>query len=121
MITLVLGIIAAVNPGWPPDLGQQVRAEMQTAAVRLGLQLVFVPAGTPAVFPGAFAAMAQDRAQALVVPSDFLFAGAANGPVIADSRSGTRLSASRAGAGRRQATGTKWRLCSASRRPAGFR
>jgi putative ABC transport system substrate-binding protein len=95
----LMRVAMLVNPGWPPDLGQQgrtemqtaMRTEMQTAAARLGLQLVFVPAGTPAAFPGAFATMAQDRAQALVVPSDSLFDGAANVPVIADLALSHRL------------------------------
>src|SRR5262249_1980096 len=85
----LMRVAMLVNPGWPPDLGQQVRAQM--AATRLGLQLMFVPARTPGHFPGAVAAMAQDRAQAVYVPSDSLFAGAANVPVIADLALRSRL------------------------------
>jgi putative ABC transport system substrate-binding protein len=76
-------VAVLVNPDWPPDLDQSFRAEMQMAAVRLGLQLQFVPARTPGDLPGAFTAMTRDRAQALVVPGDAMFAGAANVPVIA--------------------------------------
>ena len=73
-----------VNSGWAPDLWQHYRAEHQTNAARLGLQLQFVPVGTPGDLPGAFAAMTRERAQALVVPNDSMFSGAANVPVIAD-------------------------------------
>jgi putative ABC transport system substrate-binding protein len=77
-------VAVLVNPGWPPDLAQSRRAEAQTAASRLGLQLQFVPAGAPGDFPGAFATMTRGSAQALVVPGDSMFSGAANVPVIAD-------------------------------------
>jgi putative ABC transport system substrate-binding protein len=77
-------VAVLVNPGWPPDLGQQFRAEGQTDAARLGLQLQFVPAAAPGDLPGAFAVMARDHAQALVVPNDAMFSGAANVPVITD-------------------------------------
>jgi len=72
------------NPDWPPALWQPIRARWQTDAARLALQLQFVPARVPGDFPGAFAAMTRERAQALVVPSDAMFTGAANVPVIAD-------------------------------------
>jgi putative tryptophan/tyrosine transport system substrate-binding protein len=72
------------NPGVPRDIWQQFRAQVQTDAARLGLQLQFVPARAPGDFPGAFAAMTRERAQALVVPSDSMFSGAENVPVIAD-------------------------------------
>jgi putative tryptophan/tyrosine transport system substrate-binding protein len=77
-------VAVLVNPDWAPDLAQRLPAEMQTNAARLGLQLQFVSAKTPAELPGAFAAMSRDRAQALVVPGDAMFAGAANVPIIAD-------------------------------------
>ena len=73
-----------VNPRWSPESGQRFRAHGETDAARLGLQLQFVPAGAPGDFPGAFAAMTRERAQALVVPNDSMFSGAANVPVIAD-------------------------------------
>jgi putative ABC transport system substrate-binding protein len=57
---------------------------MQTAAARRGLQLQFVPARTPDEFPGAFATMTRKQAQALVVPDDAMFSGAANVGGIAD-------------------------------------
>ena len=62
----------------------QIRTQWQTDAARLGLELQFVPAQAPGDFPGAFGAMVQERAQALVVPGDSMFSGAANVPVIAD-------------------------------------
>ncbi len=73
-----------VNPGWPPDLGQRFRDGEQAAATRLGLPLRFVPASAPGDLPGAFAAMVRDHAQAVVVPNDAMFSGAANVRVIAD-------------------------------------
>jgi putative tryptophan/tyrosine transport system substrate-binding protein len=72
------------NPDWPADYWQGLRTQGQAGAARLGLQLQFVPARTPGDFPGAFAAMTRERAQALVVPGDSMFAGAANVRVIAD-------------------------------------
>jgi len=77
-------VAVLVNPDWPADGYQRWRAGLQTAASRLGLKLQFVPARTPNDFPGAFAAMTRARAQALVVPDDAMFSGAANVPVIAD-------------------------------------
>jgi putative ABC transport system substrate-binding protein len=77
-------VAVLVNSDWPTDFGQRFRAEMQTAAARLGLQLKFVPARTPDDLPGAFTAMTRERAQALVVPGDAMFSTAANVPVIAD-------------------------------------
>jgi putative ABC transport system substrate-binding protein len=75
-------VAVLVNPdGLSAD---QIRTQWQTAAARLGLELQFVPARTPGDFPGAFGTMVQERAQALVVPSDSMFSGAANIPVIAD-------------------------------------
>jgi len=77
-------VAVLVNPGWPPDSGQRFRDQEQAAATRLGLQLQFVPAGAPGDLPGAFAAMVRDHAQAVVVPNDAMFSGAANVPVITD-------------------------------------
>jgi ABC-type uncharacterized transport system substrate-binding protein len=80
-----LGRVAVlVNTAWSADMAQRFRAEMQTAAAHLGLQLQFVSAKTPGDFPGAFTAMTRDRAQALVIPGDAMFEGAANVPIIAD-------------------------------------
>ncbi len=75
-------VAVLINPGWPLDLGQRLRAETQTDAGRLGLQIQFVPAGAPGEFPGAFAAMTRARAQALVVPGDSMFTAVANVPVL---------------------------------------
>jgi putative ABC transport system substrate-binding protein len=77
-------VAVLVNPSWPPDSGQRFRDQEQAAATRLGLQLQFVPAGAPGDLPGAFAAMVRDHAQAVVVPNDAMFSGAANVPVITD-------------------------------------
>jgi ABC-type uncharacterized transport system substrate-binding protein len=77
-------VAVLVNSGWPLDLAQSFRAETQTDAARLGLQVQFVPAAVPGDFPGAFAAMTRARAQALVVPGDSMFPAAANVPVIAN-------------------------------------
>jgi putative ABC transport system substrate-binding protein len=73
-----------VNPDWPPDFFQRFRAQGQTDAARLGLQVQFAEARTPGDLPGAFTAMTRKRAQAVVVPGDAMFATAANVPVIAD-------------------------------------
>jgi putative ABC transport system substrate-binding protein len=75
-------VAVLVNSGWPLDLAQSFRAETQTDAARLGLQVQFVPAAVPGDFPGAFAAMTRARAQALVVPGDSVFPAAANVPVL---------------------------------------
>jgi putative ABC transport system substrate-binding protein len=72
------------NPASPPDIRQPIRAQQERDAARLGLQLQFVLVRTPDDFPGAFAAMTRERAQALVVPNDSMFSGAANVPVITD-------------------------------------
>jgi len=77
-------VAVLVNPDWPPAYWQEFRTQGQTDAARLGLQLQFVPARASGDFPGAFGAMVQERAQALVVPGDSMFSGAANVPVIAD-------------------------------------
>src|SRR5262249_42871371 len=77
-------VAVLVNPDWLPASLQQFRTQGQTDAARLGLELQFVPARAPGDCPGAFGAMVQERAQALVVPSDSMFSGAANVPVIAD-------------------------------------
>lgn len=77
-------VAVLVNPDWPPDYQQQFRTQGQMDAARLGLQLQFVPARAPGDFPGAFNAMTRQRAQALVVPGDSMFSGAANVPVITD-------------------------------------
>jgi putative tryptophan/tyrosine transport system substrate-binding protein len=77
-------VAVLVNTAWPADMAQRFRAEMQTAAAHLGLQLQFVSAKTPDDFPGAFTAMTRDRAQALVIPGDAMFEGAANVPIIAN-------------------------------------
>jgi ABC-type uncharacterized transport system substrate-binding protein len=77
-------VAVLVSPDWPPDFRQQFRAQGQADAARLGLQLRFVSARAPGDFPGAFGAMVRDRAQALVVPGDSMFSGAANAPVLAD-------------------------------------
>ena len=72
------------NPDQPPDFLQRLRTQGQTDAARLGLQLQFVSARTPGDLPGAFATMTRERAQALIVPGDAMFATAANVPVIAE-------------------------------------
>jgi putative tryptophan/tyrosine transport system substrate-binding protein len=77
-------VAVLVNPDWLPATLQQLRTQGQTDAARLGLQLQFVPARVPGDFPGAFDAMVREGAQALVVPGDSMFSGAANVPVIAD-------------------------------------
>src|SRR5262249_28725542 len=63
-------VAVLVNPDWPPASLEQFRTQGQTDAARLGLELQFVPARAPGDFPGAFGAMVQERAQALVVPGD---------------------------------------------------
>ncbi len=73
-----------VNPDWPPEYWQRFRAQGETAAARLGLQLQFVKAQAPSDLQGAFAVMVRERSQALIVPGDSMFAGAANVPAIAD-------------------------------------
>jgi ABC-type uncharacterized transport system substrate-binding protein len=73
-----------VNLDWPPDFLRRFRSQGQTDAARLGLQLQFAEARTPGDLPGSFAAMTRERAQALVVPGDAMFATAANVPVITD-------------------------------------
>jgi putative ABC transport system substrate-binding protein len=77
-------VAVLVNPDWSQDVWQRSRTQAETEAARLGLRLQFVPARTPGDFPGAFTAMVRERAQALVVPGDAMFAGAASVPVIAD-------------------------------------
>jgi putative ABC transport system substrate-binding protein len=77
-------VAVLVNPDWSPATMQQLLTQRQTDAARLGLQLQFVPARAPGDFPGAFDAMVREGAQALVVPTDPMFSGAANIPVIAD-------------------------------------
>ena len=71
-----------VNPDQPSDFLQRLRTQGQTDGARLGLQVQFAEARTPGDLPGAFAAMTRERAQALVVPGDAMFAGAATVPVI---------------------------------------
>jgi putative tryptophan/tyrosine transport system substrate-binding protein len=73
-----------VNPDWPPELMQQIRTQGQTDAARLGLQLQFVEARMPGDLPRAFTALTRQRAQALVVPGDAMFSGAANVQAIVD-------------------------------------
>jgi putative ABC transport system substrate-binding protein len=72
------------NPDQPPDFLQRLRTQGQADAARLGLQLQFASARTPGDLPGAFATMMRERAQALIVPGDAMFATAANVPVIAE-------------------------------------
>jgi putative ABC transport system substrate-binding protein len=73
-----------VNPDWTPELMQQIKTQGRTDAARLRLQLQFVEARTPGDLPGAFAAMTRNRAQAVVVPGDAMFSGAANVKAIVD-------------------------------------
>ena len=72
------------NPDQPPDFLRRLRTQGQTDAARLGLQLQFASARTPGDLPGAFATLMRERAQALIVPGDAMFATAANVPVIAE-------------------------------------
>jgi putative tryptophan/tyrosine transport system substrate-binding protein len=81
-----LQLLREVLPGlshvaalWHPNAYSErtmagVRNEIEVAARTLGLQLQLVPAGSPHDLVSAFAAMARERAQALIVmPSPMLF------------------------------------------------
>jgi putative ABC transport system substrate-binding protein len=76
-------VVILENPDQPADFLQRLRTQGQTDAGRLGLQLQFASARTPGDLPGAFATMMRERARALIVPGDAMFATAANVPVIA--------------------------------------
>jgi putative ABC transport system substrate-binding protein len=65
-------------------------AELKTAARTLGTQLQPVQAGSPNQLDDAFAAMAKERATALLVLSDAMFLGERRR--IADTRSRRRTS-----------------------------
>jgi putative tryptophan/tyrosine transport system substrate-binding protein len=86
LVSKRLQLLREVVPGlsrvaalWHPDAYskrtmQAVRNEIEAAARTLGLQLQLVPAGSPDDFVSAFAAMAIEHAEAVIVmPSPILF------------------------------------------------
>ena len=86
LVSKRLQLLREVVPGlfrvaalWHPNAYSErtmagVRDEVEVAAWTLGLQLQIVPAGSPDDFVSAFAAMAREHAEALIVmPSPMLF------------------------------------------------
>ena len=86
LVSKRLQLLREVVPGlsrvaalWHPDAYSKrtmagVRNEIEVAARTLGLELQLVPAGSPDDFVSAFAAMAREHAEALIVmPSPMLF------------------------------------------------
>jgi ABC-type uncharacterized transport system substrate-binding protein len=86
LVSKRLQLLREIVPGlsrvaalWHPDAYskrtmQGVRNEIEVAARTLGLQLQLVPAGSPADFVSAFAMMAREHAEAVIVmPSPMLF------------------------------------------------
>jgi putative tryptophan/tyrosine transport system substrate-binding protein len=86
LVSKRLQLLREVVPGlsrvaalWHPNAYSErtmagVRNEVEVAARTLGLQLQLVPAGSPDDFVSAFAAMAREHAEALIVmPSPMLF------------------------------------------------